>query len=331
MNRITAKRVLVTGGAGFIGSNLCVDLVKDNEVVCLDSFITGKRENLESLLENENFTLIEGDIRNEEDCQKALQGVGIVLHQAALGSVPRSIENPILTNSINIDGFLMMLNQSQKMGVKRFVYAASSSTYGDHPGLPKVEENIGAPLSPYAVTKYVNELYAKVFCDLHGMEVIGLRYFNVFGRHQDPDGAYAAAIPKFIKAFLSGESPTVHGDGEQSRDFTYIENVIQANNLAAITENKEAIGEVFNVAFGDRTTVNELTNALRENLSKFDASISNIELNYVAERKGDVKHSLASIEKAKNLLGYNPQFSLEKGLDEAINWYFEYFKNKVHV
>ena len=331
MNRITAKRVLVTGGAGFIGSNLCVDLVKDNEVVCLDSFITGKRENLESLLENENFTLIEGDIRNEEDCQKALQGVDIVLHQAALGSVPRSIENPILTNSINIDGFLMMLNQSQKMGVKRFVYAASSSTYGDHPGLPKVEENIGAPLSPYAVTKYVNELYAKVFCDLHGMEVIGLRYFNVFGRHQDPDGAYAAAIPKFIKAFLSGESPTVHGDGEQSRDFTYIENVIQANNLAAITENKEAIGEVFNVAFGDRTTVNELTNALRENLSKFDASISNIELNYVAERKGDVKHSLASIEKAKNLLGYNPQFSLEKGLDEAINWYFEYFKNKVHV
>ena len=331
MNRITAKRVLVTGGAGFIGSNLCVDLVKDNEVVCLDSFITGKRENLESLLENENFTLIEGDIRNEEDCQKALQGVGIVLHQAALGSVPRSIENPILTNSINIDGFLMMLNQSQKMGVKRFVYAASSSTYGDHPGLPKVEENIGAPLSPYAVTKYVNELYAKVFCDLHGMEVIGLRYFNVFGRHQDPDGAYAAAIPKFIKAYLSGESPTVHGDGEQSRDFTYIENVIQANNLAAITENKEAIGEVFNVAFGDRTTVNELTNALRENLSKFDASISNIELNYVAERKGDVKHSLASIEKAKNLLGYNPQFSLEKGLDEAINWYFEYFKNKVHV
>ena len=331
MNRITAKRVLVTGGAGFIGSNLCVDLVKDNEVVCLDSFITGKRENLESLLENENYTLIEGDIRNEEDCQKALQGVDIVLHQAALGSVPRSIENPILTNSINIDGFLMMLNQSQKMGVKRFVYAASSSTYGDHPGLPKVEENIGAPLSPYAVTKYVNELYAKVFCDLHGMEVIGLRYFNVFGRHQDPDGAYAAAIPKFIKAFLSGESPTVHGDGEQSRDFTYIENVIQANNLAAITENKEAIGEVFNVAFGDRTTVNELTNALRENLSKFDASISNIELNYVAERKGDVKHSLASIEKAKNLLGYNPQFSLEKGLDEAINWYFEYFKNKVHV
>jgi UDP-N-acetylglucosamine 4-epimerase len=331
MNRITGKRVLVTGGAGFIGSNLCVDLVKDNEVVCLDSFITGKRENLKSLLENENFTLIEGDIRNEEDCHKALQGVDIVLHQAALGSVPRSIENPILTNSINIDGFLMMLNQSQKMGVKRFVYAASSSTYGDHPGLPKVEENIGAPLSPYAVTKYVNELYAKVFCDLHGMEVIGLRYFNVFGRHQDPDGAYAAAIPKFIKAFLSGESPTVHGDGEQSRDFTYIENVIQANNLAAITENKEAIGEVFNVAFGDRTTVNELTNALKENLSKFDASISNIELNYVAERKGDVKHSLASIEKAKNLLGYNPQFSLEKGLDEAINWYFEYFKNKAHV
>lgn len=331
MNRIIGKRVLVTGGAGFIGSNLCVDLVKDNEVVCLDSFITGRRENLESLKNNSKFTLIEGDIRNEEDCQKALQGVDIVLHQAALGSVPRSIENPILTNSINIDGFLMMLNQSQKMGVKRFVYAASSSTYGDHPGLPKIEENIGAPLSPYAVTKYVNELYAKVFFDLHGLEVIGLRYFNVFGRHQDPDGAYAAAIPKFIKAFLSGASPTVHGDGEQSRDFTYIENVLQANHLAAITTNKLAIGEVFNVAFGDRTTVNELTSALRANLSKFDASISNIEINYVAERKGDVKHSLASIEKAQSLLNYNPQFSLEKGLDEAINWYFEYFKNKTHV
>jgi UDP-N-acetylglucosamine 4-epimerase len=331
MNRITGKRVLVTGGAGFIGSNLCVDLLKDNEVVCLDSFITGKRENLESLKNNFKFNLIEGDIRNEEDCQKALQGVDIVLHQAALGSVPRSIENPILTNSINIDGFLMMLNQSQKMGVKRFVYAASSSTYGDHPGLPKIEENIGSPLSPYAVTKYVNELYAKVFFDLHGMEVIGLRYFNVFGRHQDPDGAYAAAIPKFIKAFLSGAAPTVHGDGEQSRDFTYIENVLQANHLAAITTNKLAIGEVFNVAFGDRTTVNELTSALRANLSKFDASISNIEINYVAERKGDVKHSLASIEKAQSLLNYNPQFSLEKGLDEAINWYFEYFKNKAHV
>ncbi|MDE0772580.1 MAG: SDR family oxidoreductase [Salibacteraceae bacterium] len=331
MNRIIGKRVLVTGGAGFIGSNLCVDLVKDNEVVCLDSFITGRRENLESLKNNSKFTLIEGDIRNEEDCQKALQGVDIVLHQAALGSVPRSIENPILTNSINIDGFLMMLNQSQKMGVKRFVYAASSSTYGDHPGLPKIEENIGAPLSPYAVTKYVNELYAKVFFDLHGLEVIGLRYFNVFGRHQDPDGAYAAAIPKFIKAFLSGASPTVHGDGEQSRDFTYIENVLQANHLAAITTNKLAIGEVFNVAFGDRTTVNELTSALRANLSKFDASISDIEINYVAERKGDVKHSLASIEKAQSLLNYNPQFSLEKGLDEAINWYFEYFKNKTHV
>ena len=331
MNRIKGKRVLVTGGAGFIGSNICVDLVKDNEVVCLDSFITGKRENLESLKNNSLFNLIEGDIRNEKDCQKALQGVDIVLHQAALGSVPRSIENPILTNSINIDGFLMMLNQSQKMGVKRFVYAASSSTYGDHPGLPKIEENIGSPLSPYAVTKYVNELYAKVFFDLHGMEVIGLRYFNVFGRHQDPDGAYAAAIPKFIKAFLSGAAPTVHGDGEQSRDFTYIENVLQANHLAAITENKLAIGEVFNVAFGDRTTVNELTSALRANLTKFDASISNIEINYVAERKGDVKHSLASIEKAQSLLNYNPQFSLEKGLDEAINWYFEYFKNKAHV
>lgn len=331
MNRIAGKRVLVTGGAGFIGSNLCMDLVTENEVICLDSFITGKRENLESLLNNENFTLIEGDIRNENDCKKALEKVDIVLHQAALGSVPRSIENPILTNSINIDGFLMLLNLANKMGVKRFIYAASSSTYGDHPGLPKVEENIGTPLSPYAVTKYVNELYAKVFCNLYGMEVIGLRYFNVFGRHQDPDGAYAAAIPKFIKSLLSGNSPLIHGDGEQSRDFTYIENVIQANHLAACTSNSEAIGEVFNVAFGNRTTVNELTTALRQNLSKYDSSISSIKMNYVSERKGDVKHSLASIEKAKKLLGYNPQFSLERGLEEAINWYFEYFKNKAHV
>jgi len=330
MNRITGKRVLVTGGAGFIGSNLCIDLVKENDVVCLDSFITGRPENIQSIKDNANFTLIEGDIRNEEDCRKALESVDVVLHQAALGSVPRSIENPILTNSINIDGFLMLLSLAQKMGIKRFVYAASSSTYGDHPSLPKIEEHIGKPLSPYAVTKYVNELYAKVFCDLHGMEVIGLRYFNVFGRHQDPDGAYAAVIPKFIKAFLSGASPTLHGDGEQSRDFTYIENVIQANHLAGITNNEKAIGEVFNVAFGHRTTVNELIAALKVNLSKMDSSISDIEIDYIAERQGDVKHSLASIEKGKSLLGYDPQYSIEKGLEEAINWYFEYFKNKVH-
>ncbi len=331
MNRLSGKKVFVTGGAGFIGSNLCADLVKDNEVICLDNFITGKRENITSLLSNTSFTLLEGDIRNATDYQQALEGVDVVLHQAALGSVPRSIENPILTNSVNIDGFLMMLNTCLKCGVKRFVYAASSSTYGDHPGLPKEEDKIGKPLSPYAVTKYVNELYAKVFYDLHGMEVIGLRYFNVFGRNQDPDGAYAAAIPRFLKAFIAHERPTIHGDGEQSRDFTYIENVIQANHLAGSTENHKALGEVFNVAYGERTTINQLIAAIKKSLSKFDASVQDVEVNYGNERVGDVKHSLASIEKGKRLLNYQPQYSIENGLEEAINWYYKYFKQKEHV
>ncbi len=331
MNRISNKVVVVTGGAGFIGSNLCNDLVKDNEVVCLDNFMTGKRENINHLLEHSNFKLVEGDIRNEEDCKTAIAGADIVLHQAALGSVPRSIENPILTNSVNIDGFLMVLNTCLKQGVKRFVYAASSSTYGDHPGLPKVEEKIGNPLSPYAVTKYVNELYARVYYQLHGLEVMGLRYFNVFGRNQDPDGAYAAAIPKFLKAFLAHESPIVHGDGEQSRDFTYIENVIQANHLAGIVKNEKAIGEVYNVAFGDRTTVNQLIKAIKSSLSTFDSGVNSVEVNHGEERVGDVKHSLASIDKAKELLGYNPEYSLEKGLEEAISWYYGYLKNKAHV
>lgn len=331
MKRLTGKKVLVTGGAGFIGSNLCADLLKDNKVVCLDNFLTGKRENIDSLMSDPNFTLVEGDICNEQDCEKAIQGVDVVLHQAALGSVPRSIENPLMTNKVNIEGFLTMLNACHKNDVKRFVYAASSSTYGDHPGLPKVEDKIGKPLSPYAVTKYVNELYAKVFHNLHGLEVIGLRYFNVFGRNQDPDGAYAAAIPKFLKAFLSYSSPTIHGDGEQSRDFTYIENVIQANHLAGSTTNPDALGEVYNVAYGDRTTVNQLIGAIKTSLARFDSEIENVEVNYGPERRGDVKHSLASIEKAKQLLGYNPEYSIEKGLEEAINWYYEYFKNSVHV
>lgn len=331
MTRITGKKVLVTGGAGFIGSNLCLDLIDDNEVVCLDSFITGKRENIVELLDHPNFRLVEGDIRSEGDCQNALEGVQIVLHEAALGSVPRSIENPILSNDINVSGFLMMLTQSLKMGVERFVYAASSSTYGDHPGLPKIEEFIGKPLSPYAVSKYVNELYARVFFDLHGMEVIGLRYFNVFGKNQDPDGAYAAAIPRFIKAFLSGQNVEIHGDGEQSRDFTYVKNVVQINHLAATTQNKEAIGEVYNVAFGEQTTVNQLVFALKNQLSNYDRSIQNLISKYIEERKGDVKHSLASIDKAKQHLGYSPEYSLDKGLEEAIEWYYNYFKTKEYV
>ena len=323
MNRIIGKRVLVTGGAGFIGSNLCVDLVKDNEVVCLDSFITGRRENLESLKNNSKFTLIEGDIRNEEDCQKALQGVDIVLHQAALGSVPRSIENPILTNSINIDGFLMLLNQSQKMGVKRFVYAASSSTYGDSESMPKVEDIIGKPLSPYAITKYVNELYADIFSKTYGLETIGLRYFNVFGRKQDPNGAYAAVIPKFVSQLMKGESPVINGNGNYSRDFTYIDNVIQANLLSLVTTNKKAINTVYNVAFGDRNTLNDLMTYLKEYLSEFDSEVKGVKIIYGPNRAGDIPHSHASVEKAKELLNYNPQFSLSEGLKEAVKWYWE--------
>ena len=251
---INNSSVLVTGGAGFIGSNLIEVLLKqNNEVVCLDNFSTGKRENISPFLDDRNFTLIEGDIRDLEVCKTALKEVDIVLHQAALGSVPRSIEDPINTNSVNIDGFLNMLVASKDSGVRRFVYAASSSTYGDLPDLPKIEEKIGRPLSPYAVTKFVNELYADVFYKTYGLETIGLRYFNVFGKRQDPNGAYAAVIPKFVKALINGEAPIINGDGLTSRDFTYIDNVVQINQLAATTTNKAAINQVFNVAFGENT------------------------------------------------------------------------------
>ncbi len=320
------KKILITGGAGFIGSNLVERfLSQNNHVTVLDNFATGKRENLTDYLNNKNFTLIEGDIRSLEDCLKATSNQDIVLHQAALGSVPRSINDPITTNEVNINGFLNMLVASRDNKVGRFVYAASSSTYGDSKELPKVEENIGSPLSPYAVTKYVNELYAKVFADLYGMEVIGLRYFNVFGRRQDPEGAYAAAIPKFIKAFSQYSSPQIHGDGSQTRDFTYIENVLQANELAATTNNKKAIGEVFNIAFGQEIILNDLVLLIRKELSEFDNKIANIPIVYGPERIGDIKYSLASIEKAESLLGYTPLYSLEKGLHDAINWYW---KNK---
>ena len=321
--QLTKKKILVTGGAGFIGSNLTEALLKlNNEVICLDNFATGKEENITPFLTNPNYTLIEGDIRKLSDCQLAVKGVDYVLHQAALGSVPRSIKDPITSNEVNVSGFLNMLTASRDSGVKRFIYAASSSTYGDSEALPKVEEKIGKPLSPYAITKYVNELYADVFSKTYGLETIGLRYFNVFGRKQDPNGAYAAVIPKFVSQFMAGESPVINGNGEFSRDFTYIDNVIQANLLSITTKNKKAINTVYNVAFGERNTLKDLVELLKKQLTEFDSKIKDIQVIYGPNRVGDIPHSLASVDKAKNLLGYNPQFSLEKGLKEAVNWYW---------
>ncbi len=321
--QLTKKKILVTGGAGFIGSNLTEALLKlNNEVICLDNFATGKKENITPFLTNPNYTLIEGDIRKLSDCQLAVKGVDYVLHQAALGSVPRSIKDPITSNEVNVSGFLNMLTASRDSGVKRFIYAASSSTYGDSEALPKVEDKIGKPLSPYAITKYVNELYADVFSKTYGLETIGLRYFNVFGRKQDPNGAYAAVIPKFVSQFMAGESPVINGNGEFSRDFTYIDNVIQANLLSITTKNKKAINTVYNVAFGERNTLKDLVELLKKQLTEFDPKIKDIQVIYGPNRVGDIPHSLASVDKAKNLLAYNPQFSLEKGLKEAVNWYW---------
>ena len=321
--QLTKKKILVTGGAGFIGSNLTEALLKlNNEVICLDNFATGKKENITPFLTNPNYTLIEGDIRKLSDCQLAVKGVDYVLHQAALGSVPRSIKDPITSNEVNVSGFLNMLTASRDSGVQRFIYAASSSTYGDSEALPKVEDQIGKPLSPYAITKYVNELYADVFSKTYGLETIGLRYFNVFGRKQDPNGAYAAVIPKFVSQFMAGESPVINGNGEFSRDFTYIDNVIQANLLSITTKNKKAINTVYNVAFGERNTLKDLVELLKKHLTEFDPKIKDIQVIYGPNRVGDIPHSLASVDKAKNLLAYNPQFSLEKGLKEAVNWYW---------
>lgn len=319
------SKILVTGGAGFIGSNLCEALLQDgHEVVCLDNFATGKMENIQLLLESfpDRFTLITGDIRNAMDCRQAVEGVEYVFHEAALGSVPRSINDPVTTNEVNISGFLNMLIASRDAGVKRFIFAASSSTYGDSASLPKVEDVIGKPLSPYAVTKYVNELYADVFARTYGLEYIGLRYFNVFGRRQDPNGAYAAAIPLFVKKFMNHESPTINGDGENSRDFTYIDNVVLMNKLAMTTTNPEAVNQIYNTAFGDRTTLTQLVTMLKDILSGYDPEIADVAITYGPERKGDIPHSLASIEKAKQLLGYNPQFSMQEGLKEAVKWYY---------
>ena len=327
MNRNENTKILITGGAGFIGSNLCdYFLSKGNHVVCLDNFSTGHRYNLTAFSDNENFKLIEGDIRNPDDCRNAVQGVDYVLHQAALGSVPRSIHDPATTNEVNITGFLNMLVASRDAKVKRFIYAASSSTYGDSVSLPKVEDHIGKPLSPYAITKYVNELYAEIFSKTYGIETIGLRYFNVFGRRQDPKGAYAAVIPKFVMQLMNHESPTINGDGNYSRDFTYIDNVIRMNELAMVTQNPKAVNTVYNTAFGDRNTLNTLVGHLKEYLSAFDHKIADVPVIYGPNREGDIPHSLASIEKAKELLNYNPEFSFKAGLKEAVDWYWHHLK-----
>lgn len=319
--------ILVTGGAGFIGSNLSEALISNgNKVTCLDNFATGKRKNIAHLLLHKNYTLIEGDIRNLNDCHKACENIDYILHQAALGSVPRSINDPITSNDVNVSGFLNMLVAARDAKVKRFVYAASSSTYGDSKDLPKVENIIGKPLSPYAITKYVNELYADIFNKTYGLETIGLRYFNVFGRKQDPNGAYAAVIPKFVMQLMKYDSPIINGDGTYSRDFTYIDNVIEMNIRSIVTDNKEAINTVYNVAYGERTDLNELITLLKKHLSTFDPKIADVDVKYGPNRQGDVPHSLASINKAKKLLGYNPKFNINKGLKEAVHWYLENLK-----
>jgi UDP-N-acetylglucosamine 4-epimerase len=321
---LTGKKVVVTGGAGFIGSNLCEELLRlGNEVICLDNFSTGKRKNIVGFLNMPNFTLIDGDIRNLSICLKATKGADFILHQAALGSVPRSLNDPISTNDVNINGFLNMLVAARDNNVKRFVYAASSSTYGDSVSLPKTEEVIGKPLSPYAITKYVNELYADVFHKNYGLDTIGLRYFNVFGRRQDPKGAYAAVIPKFVQKLMKKESPVINGDGSFTRDFTYIDNVIQANLLALTVNKKEALNEVYNVAYGGSNKLIDLFNYIRDYLTTFDDKIREVEVVLGPERKGDIPHSQASIRKAKELLNYNPQYSLEKGLKIAVSWYWK--------
>lgn len=319
------NRILITGGAGFIGSNLTEYFLKKGyKVRVLDNFSTGHLHNLLSFFDEykETFELQVGDIRSLEDCNGAMRGVDYVLHEAALGSVPRSIKDPITSNGVNISGFLNMLVAARDAGVKRVVYAASSSTYGDSEKLPKVEEIIGRPLSPYAVTKYVNELYADVFARTYGMELIGLRYFNVFGRKQDPNGPYAAVIPLFVKKMIRHESPIINGNGNYSRDFTYIDNVIHMNERALFSHNPDAVNQVYNTAYGERTTLNQLFTTLRDNLSKFDSEISKIEPIYGPNRAGDIPHSLASIDKAKRMLGYSPQFSMKQGLQECCAWYW---------
>ena len=326
------KTWLVTGVAGFIGSNLLETLLKLNQqVVGLDNFATGHQHNLDevqglvSAEQWNNFNFIEGDIRQLEDCQRACEGADYVLHQAALGSVPRSIADPITTNSANIDGFLNMLVAARDAKVQSFTYAASSSTYGDHPDLPKVEDNIGKPLSPYAVTKYINELYADVFAKTYGFNCVGLRYFNVFGRRQDPNGAYAAVIPKWTAAMIQNEAVFINGDGETSRDFCYIENTVQMNLLAA-TANNSARNQVYNCAVGDRTTLNDLYQEIKSALENLQVKVTPAQAEYCEFRAGDVRHSQADVSKARELLGYEPSYKIGQGIDEAMPWYKSFLK-----
>lgn len=324
---IANKRVLVTGGAGFIGGNICQSLLEgNNRVVCLDDLSTGYRENIEAFLGRADFRFIEGDIRDPATCREAVQEVDLVLHQAALGSVPRSIEDPLATHSVNSTGFLNMLDAARRAGVERFVYAVSSSAYGDSTELPKREEALGDPMSPYAVAKLTNELYARVFSDLYGIETIGLRYFNVFGPGQAPEGPYAAAIPRFIKAFLGKRSPVIYGDGEQSRDFTHIENVLRAVHLAGTTDSEKALNTVFNVAYGQRTTLNELAYLIRDVLTPWKPDVERIPIQYDEARKGDVRHSVASIEKARQGLGYEPIRDIRSGMERSIDWYVKHYE-----
>jgi len=315
---------LVSGGAGFIGSNIIEYLIKNNarHVRVLDNLSTGFLENIEEFIGLPNFEFMEGDIRNLQTCNDVMFEIDYVIHQAALGSVPRSIKDPILTNQVNIDGFLNILVAARDAKVKRFIYAASSSTYGDSNSLPKLEDCIGNPLSPYAITKYVNELYAEIFSKTYSIECIGLRYFNVFGKRQDPNGPYAAVIPLFIKKLINHETLVINGDGEHSRDFTYIDNVIQMNMLALFTDSEASINTVYNTAFGERTTLNELANYLKIYLSDFDPLIKNVNIKYGENRIGDIPHSLASIDKAKKHLNYIPKYNIQEGLKEAISWYW---------
>lgn len=318
------RKILITGGAGFIGSNLCEHfLAQKDYVVCLDNFSTGFRKNIEPFLSNDHFTLIEGDIRDVATCQQAVANMDYVLHEAALGSVPRSINDPQTTNSVNIDGFLNMITAARDAKVKRFIFAASSSTYGDSQELPKVEDRIGRPLSPYAITKYVDELYADVYHKLYGIDYIGLRYFNVFGRRQDPHGAYAAVIPLFVKALMNHESPNINGDGTYSRDFTYVDNVVRMNELAIECTNPDALNQIYNTACQQETNLNQLVEYLKKGLSRFDASIATIVPHHRENRLGDIPHSLASIEKAKSLLGYQPLYNVSEGLQLACEWYWK--------
>lgn len=320
--KLSGRKVLITGGAGFIGSNLVESMLNSgNYVVCLDNFSTGKRENLNGFMNNPDFKLIEADIRNYADCEKSVRGIDYVFHQAALGSVPRSIKDPVTSTDVNIGGFVKMLYASREAKVKRFIYAASSSTYGDHPDLPKVEDKIGKPMSPYGITKYVDELFAANFAGTYNIEVIGLRYFNVFGRRQDPQGAYAAVIPLFVKKLMNHESPVINGDGSYSRDYTYIDNVLQANHLAALAQDYSAVNQVYNVAHGERTNLNELFELVKKLIGNFDREVLDIKPVYGPNRAGDIPHSLASIEKAKKLLGYQPTHTVHEGMSEAISWY----------